>query len=74
MRDLLHFGQSEAAAITGTDERTHTRACDDPDWNSFFFEDFQNADVSDASSKAPAQGDPYPRRPKLELGKFRTAR
>ncbi len=53
--DLLQLGDGDAAAVGRADERPHTGARDQADGNIFFFEDFQNADMGDAASKAPTQ-------------------
>ena len=50
------------AAIGGADESIHTGASNEVDRNVFFFEDSQNADVSQTARKAAAEGqtDPHP--------------
>ena len=47
----------ESAAIRGAHDRAYTGARNHANWNAFFFEDFENADVRDAAGKASAQGD-----------------
>src|SRR5580704_15297533 len=53
--NLFHLGDRQAAAIAGANQRSHACAGHGMNWNVFFFEDFQDADVSDAASETSAQ-------------------
>jgi len=53
--NLLQLGNRNSAAIGSTDESADAGAGDKADRYVFFFEDFQNTDMSDAAGKAAAQ-------------------
>src|SRR5581483_681850 len=63
-RHLFEFGRRMPATIGRTDERSHTRPGHKSDGNFFFFEDFQNSDVSDAAGESTTQRNADPRRSK----------
>src|SRR5258708_39087474 len=51
-RKIFKFLKRKAAAISRSDEGADAGSGDEPNGNAFFFEDFEYADVSHASSKA----------------------
>ena len=52
--DLLKFRAGKAAAVTRANQGAYARSGNDPNWNAFFFEDFQNSDVSNAAGETSA--------------------
>src|ERR1700693_5266855 len=56
-RQGFKFLDGKAAAIRGSDERADTGACDEPDGDAFFFENFQDSDVSHATGETTAEGE-----------------
>ena len=54
---LFQFRDGDAAAVGCADQRADAGAGDHADGNIFFFENFENADMSDAASKAATQGE-----------------
>ena len=54
--EFLEFGDVESAAIGGADESADAGARDKADRNVFFFENFEDADVSQAAGEASAEG------------------
>jgi hypothetical protein len=58
VRHFFEFFDGKTAAVSRTDQRAHTGSGDDADWNSFFFEDLQDSDVSHTAGKTAAQRHP----------------
>lgn len=55
---LLHFFSGSAGAINSANERANAAARDTMNWNLFFFQDLQDADVGDTACKSAAQCKP----------------
>ena len=61
-RDLFQFRDRHTAAIGSPDQSADARSCYIADRDLFFFENFEDADVRDAASKAATQRDSDARR------------
>src|ERR1700733_3705735 len=66
VRDFFQLFEGESAAVGCTDQCTHTGAGDDADRDTFFFEDFQDADVGHTASKAATERQPNRRNTRLK--------
>ena len=71
--NLLQFGDCNSTAICGADKRAYAGSSNKADGNIFFFENFQNTDVGNATGKAAAEGQ-ADRGSSLRLQRRRTPR
>src|SRR6516162_9851755 len=54
---VLELGRRHSAAVTSADDRSHARARNIIDWDVFFFQDLQHANMRDAARESTAQRD-----------------
>ncbi len=71
---LFQFSGGKSAAVRRADQRTHARAGHKTDGYFFFFENFQNADMSDAAGKPATQRDSDSRSGRRRFRSSRAAR
>ena len=55
MRDVLHLSQRKSTAVAGADQCSYTGTRDDTDRNIFLFQNFEDADMRNATGKASTQ-------------------
>ena len=54
VREIMHLSQREPTAVARADQRADAGTCDDANRNTFFFQNFENTDMSDPAGEPSA--------------------